>query len=323
MKQFIAKATILSLVLGLFVYAAPAPVKAAGVTLAVDVQNIAASTATDTTYNWTSSDYTDFSDSDEIIFTIKDSSNSNIAGSPSACASADTDFDNDAGADGAFTFAAATATYTFSDVTEVTAGTANLCFKVPSLTADIYTVIMSDNDGSGDNVVPGDFGAVLLYVGDDNDVYVTGDVAISLQMSLSANVCDLGSITESAVATCNYTVTLGSTASSGIETKITSDGDLTSGSNTITAVVEDATVTASNDTEQYGIAVTAAGNTTESGDFNDDDTPIPTSPTNIFTQSGPVPTAEASTITHRATSANATEAGHYVQWVTYTTVATF
>ncbi len=317
----------MSLVLGLFAYAGPLPAQAGGVTVSASTQDVAASTATEITFSWTSSDYTQYATGDDIILVIEDSTGTQIAATPADCATEDNDIDDDLNDDIDATHAAGQSTLDITNAANINGNGFSYCVTFPSVVADIYSVIMYDSDGSGDEIVAGDFGAVLMYVGDDNDVIVTGDVEIMLRMSLSANVCDLGTISESAVATCDYTVTLGSTAASGLETEVVADQELTSGTNTITAVVDQVTVTASNDTEQYGIAVTAGASTTElatgTNDYSIDDSPILLAADEILGQSGPVPTPTATTIQHRATSANATEAGHYTQTVTYTTVATF
>jgi len=188
-------------------------------------------------------------------------------------------------------------------------------------------------------------GIGMMYVADDNDVLITATVAPNLSLIIrntadtaDTNVCDLGELSTSSVSTCDYRVAVGTNASGGLQVQITSDGDLdTAGGDTIDAVTEDNTVTAG--TEDYGIAVTGAtagGETggaftnpiTEDGDFNDDDTPIPTSATNFLSYTSAFQYTQGTTttstlVTHRAAIDAATMAGSYDQVVTYTITATF
>jgi hypothetical protein len=184
-----------------------------------------------------------------------------------------------------------------------------------------------------------------MYTADDNDVLVTATVAPNLSLIIrntadtaDTNVCDLGELSSASVSTCDYRVAVGTNATGGLQLQITSDGDLdTAGVDTIDAVAEDSVVAAGS--EEYGIAVTAAtagGETggaftnpiAEDGDFNDDDTPIPTSATNFLSyasafQYTPLTLTTSSLVTHRASIDAATMAGSYDQVVTYTITATF
>lgn len=183
----------------------------------------------------------------------------------------------------------------------------------------------------------GDYGAVLQYVGDDNDVTVTATVTPVLTFAIrtsddtgDTNVCNLGTLTLTAVNTCAYRLKIGTNSASGYTVQITSDAGLDSGANDINAVAENATVTAGN--EQYGIALnagsTTGGTITESGDFNDDDTPIPTVSTNLYTSNGtnqPASTDTTNTalVTHRVAINAGTSTGNYQQIVTYYVSASF
>lgn len=191
-----------------------------------------------------------------------------------------------------------------------------------------------------------DSGAFLYYVGDENDVLVTAVVAPTLAftirdstdtadlanvngLAVGPNLCSLGSLTTGSVATCSYRLKVSTNASS-YTVSITSDADLDYGANTIDAITEDSTVTAG--TEGYGIAVVGGsatgGTVTESGNFNDDDTPIPTTPTTLLSVSGPnspgaTDTTNTALITHRAAISASTAVGNYDQLVTYTVSGTF
>lgn len=225
----------------------------------------------------------------------------------------------------------------------------------PNFTAAANTLVIADGQLES-SATPGNYslavvttneiGIGMLYVGDDNDVLVTAIVPPLLSLIIrdsgdtaDTNVCDLGELATGSVATCAYRVAVSTNASGGFQVQINSDGALdTAASDDINAIAENGTVTAG--VEGYGVAITGAtvgghdgaGNfdqpLVEDGDFNDDDTPVPTSATNFisygdafqYTQG----TATTSTlVTHRAAISAATIAGAYQQVVTYTITATF
>lgn len=212
-------------------------------------------------------------------------------------------------------------------------------------TAGNYTIsIINTNDS----------GSILFYVGDENDVSVTAVVNPTLAFTIrnsadnadlsnvgggatGPNLCSLGVLTTGSVSTCAYRLKVSTNAIS-YTVSITSDGDLRydpdgagpSPAVDIDAIAENGTVTAG--TEGYGIAVvggSATGGTiTEAGNFNDDDTPIPLSPTTLITSSGPnspsgTDTTNTTLITHRAAISPSTAVGNYSHLVTYTLTATF
>jgi hypothetical protein len=98
----------------------------------------------------------------------------------------------------------------------------------------------------------------------------------------------------------------------------------------IDPVTEDTLVTAG--TEGYGTEFAAGaatgGTITESGDFNDDDTPLPTTEINFYTSDGPntpgaTDTTNTALVTLRASIDAGTETGNYQQLITHYTVANF
>lgn len=224
----------------------------------------------------------------------------------------------------------------------------------PNFTAAAHTLVFLTGQLES-SATPGNYSEVfittselgigMMYVADDNDVLITATVAPNLSLiirntadSADTNVCDLGELSSASVSTCDYRVAVGTNASGGLQVQITSDGDLdTAGADTIDVVVEDSTVTAGS--EEYGIAITGAtagGETggaftnpiVEDGDFNDDDTPIPTSATNFLSygsafQYTALTLTTSTLVTHRASIDSATMAGSYDQVVTYTITATF
>ena len=313
--------------------------KAAGVGVTVSAPADAefpASTETDVTFGYTTS-ATEYANADVITVEIAPA----VAAAVAGCTSPTTDIDTDTTTDGAFgTFTTTGAVYTLTAATTTASSTGvDLCLKFPATTATgIYSIAITDDN---DN----DFGAALVYVGDDNDVTVTAAVQPLLSFAIrntadngDTNTCDLGVLDTTTVFTCSYRLKPSTNSASGYTVQINSDGDLrSSGSGDVAdsldidLVTEDTTVTAG--TEDYGIAfvggAATGGNITESGDFNDDDTPIPiSSATNIYTSDGPnnptsTDTTNTALVTHRAAMDFDTLTGTYSQIVTYYVSASF
>ncbi len=330
MKKRIASLVVLAL---LALPIAPfARVNAAAVAVTVSspaLAEFAALTATDVTFGYTTS-ASEFANTNTITVTISPT----LAGALTDCTSPTTDADGDATPDGAFGgFSTSGATYTFTAATTTASSTGiDLCirFAASTITGNYSISITDTNDG--------DFGAALVYVGDDNDVTVTAAVTPLLAFAVrnsadtaDTNICELGVLTTAAVNTCAYRLKVQTNADNGYTVQIDTDGDLnTSGGSTIDAVAENGTVTAG--VESYGIAFNGGaatiGTITESGDFNDDDTPLPTSPTNLYTSNGanqPASTDTTNTalVTHRAAISSSTDTGNYNQLVSYYVSASF
>ena len=295
-----------------------------------------ASTATDVTFGYTTS-ASEYASSNTITITIEPA----VAAAVADCTSATTDIDTDTTTDGSFgTFSTTGAVYTLTTATTTASSTGvDLCLRFPATTAaGIYSISTADDN---DN----DSGAALVYVGDDNDVTVTAVTQPILSFTIrnttdgaDTNACELGVLGTTTVFTCSYRLKPSTNSASGYTVQVNSDGDLRiSGSGDvgdgldIDLVTENSTVTAG--TEGYGIALVGGsatgGNITESGDFDDDDTPIPiSSPTNIYTSDGPNnPTATDTTntalVTHRAAIDFGTSAGSYSHAITYYVSASF
>jgi len=325
------------LAVNLFVY--QEQVNAAGVSVDVTAPSNAefdASTDTDVTFDYTTS-ATEFASADTITVIISPA----VASAVADCASPTTDLDDDSTPDGAFGSLTTTgAVYTLTAATtQANSGDAEMClnFQVDTV-AGIYSIALYDDN---DN----DYGAALIYVGDDNDVTVTAQVQPTLSFAIrnsadtsDTNACDLGVLDTASVDTCLYRLKPATNAASGYTVQINSDGDLRrSGSGDVVdsedidQVTEGTTVGAG--TEDYGIAFNGGsatgGNITESGDFNDDDTPIPiSSATNLYTSDGPnnpsaTDTTNTALVTHRAAMDNGTVVGDYSHTVNYYASATF
>ena len=307
------------------------PAHAAGVSVTVSSPanaEFAALTDTDVSFGYPASS-TEFGIGDAITVTISPAVTTAVA----ACATPTTDADGDTTPDGAFGgYGTTGATYTFTAATTQATTAVSLCLNFQNDTAvGNYSISITDDN---DN----DFGAALIYVGDDNDVTVTASVTPLLAFAIrnaadtsDTNVCDLGILTTAAVSTCEYRLKVSTNASGGYTVQVTTDGDLdTSGGSTIDPVIENALVSAGS--EEYGIAfnggAATVGTITESGDFNDDDTPLPGVATNLYISDGanqPAATDLVNTalVTHRAAIDSNTNTGNYDQVVTYYVSATF
>jgi len=259
------------------------------------------------------------------------------------CTVATVDADGDSTNDGFFNTSLFTTSggrydFTSSTTLAITSGV-NLCIRFPATTtAGIYSISVSDSTGT-------DFGATLVYVGDDNDVNVNAVVDPVLAFAIrdsadltDTNSCNLGVLNLNTVSTCSYRLKVYTNAANGYVVSITSDGDLRKDgapgaapdADDIDPIAENSTVTAG--VEGYGIALVGGSATggvvTEVGDFDDDDTPVPNSITNLLSTNGLNSPATSDTtntalVTHRAAIDTGTESGTYTQTVTYTVVANF
>ncbi len=304
---------------------------AAGVTVSVSPNEIAATTTTAVQVSFTSP--AEYASGDTITLTWDSGVTLTNATTPT------TDADGDATNDGSSSVSGQTYTYTFSAST-TTASSGGVTFDMQvSAPTGIYSVAIVDSQGN--------YGAALIYVEDANDVLVTAQVQPQLSFVIrnagdtaDTNTCDLGVLTTTSVSTCSYRLKVATNAASGYTISVKTDGDLRkSGSGDVAdaldidPVTEDTVVTAG--TEAYGIAfnggsITSGGTVTEVGDFNDDDTPLyNTTVTNLLTASSnnnPLAsgdTTNTSLVTHRATVDADTATGNYTQVVTYYVVANF
>jgi len=195
-------------------------------------------------------------------------------------------------------------------------------------------IINGDADDDDTISIAGTFGDTGTLMVDilgegENQVIVTATVEPSFTFTISSNTCALGTLTTGSVSTCSYTLAVGTNADNGAKITIQAISDGTNAylnkdgapGTYIDNIAEDSTVTAG--TEGYGIKVEAGSGWTEEGDFNDDDTPIPSSVTDILSTTGPIESTDTSTITHRAAISTTTESGTYSQTVQYIATGTF
>jgi len=258
------------------------------------------------------------------------------------CGSPTTDADGDATGDISYrTLSGQTLTYYFDQATTLASGASvDFCINITTpATPGNYSIVITDSKAAGAE----DFGAALLYVGDDNDVTVHAIVQSELEFRIrneadtaDTNDCDLGVLSSSSVSTCNYRLKVKTNASSGYTVSWTSDGalDTSDGTSDIDAVTEaDGSVTAG--AEEYGVAFYGGENSdatsscTEQNIWNDDDTPVSTTATSLLVCDGPNQPASSgeltntSTMDHKASITATTFSGNYEQVVTYYVTGNF
>src|SRR4030043_2005916 len=93
--------------------------------------------------------------------------------------------------------------------------------------------------------------ADLLYVGDANVVLISGTVDPTLSLTLSANTCELGTLSSANIQTCNYSAAIATNASGGYTAYIKDDGNLRDGSNDVN---DTSGGTIAEGTEEYGVS---------------------------------------------------------------------
>jgi hypothetical protein len=190
--------------------------------------------------------------------------------------------------------------------------------------------------------------STLQYVGSENQLNVIGRVDPTLTLLIrntadtadqsnifgasGPNLCNLGNLSDVGVQTCSYRLKVTTNSASGYVVNVQTDGNLRKGSDFIDNVVEDINNVASGN-ESYGIELQVGtateGTVTESGIFNDNDSPLGNGTnTALYSSSGPnnpstTDTVNTALVTHRAEAGSSTPAGTYTQLVTYTVSASF
>jgi len=241
--------------------------------------------------------------------------------------------------DGSFS-AYGSASSTYELTAAIVAGTSvELCFNITTDASSTNGLVTMVTDG-------GDYSGVLVYNGNDNDVLVTAEVMGLLFFEIrtpddasTTNECELGLLLPGNVNECQYRLAIETGASNGftayIWDKSATSGLVNANGDEINPVAEDSLVTGG--VESYGIGVVAATSsftaigatsTDELGDFNDDDTPIPTAKTQMISATGPFDWEQgvltsSSLVTHRAAIDNSTPTGAYTQTVSYYVTGNF
>lgn len=192
-----------------------------------------------------------------------------------------------------------------------------------------------------------DFGGNFQYVGEANVVEVRAFVPLRLAFSIrntsdtaNTNVCDLGEVSTTAVASCAYRLKVSTNAASGYTVSMQANGNLTNGVYSIanaSAGPTGSTITAG--TELYGVKVDA-GSITGTGTISTLSSYTSsvsnsvyyasTTAANIIQSTGPNSTPAAggdttntSLITHRLAISDNTPVGNYTQRITYKVTPTF
>src|SRR5690606_25584308 len=127
-----------------------------------------------------------------------------------------------------------------ADTTDVVASGVTLCLTFPAgIPQGSYGVYITDTNGN--------FGGVLAYVNDDNDVFITAEVALALSFNIrtsaddaDTNSCAIGSVTTIGSAAsggskatptsdqeCSYGLAIGTNATNGFSTTIQADTAMT------------------------------------------------------------------------------------------------
>jgi hypothetical protein len=200
----------------------------------------------------------------------------------------------------------------------------------------------TDNDWGGvglDADILIDSGTGIVDIGPRGQVQITADVEPSLSFNLSANSCDLVTLSKSGLQTCSYTTRVSTNASSGYNAAIKEDGDLRNATNSITNV-SDGTVGVTNSSgvsteEEYGVSTSKTGRDILHNDSgvtcinlaNQLTAAMPATALTTSDQSfsGSVAPIEndVTTLCHAAVIKGITPAGSYSQQVTITIVGNF
>jgi len=195
----------------------------------------------------------------------------------------------------------------------------------------------------------GDNGGNLQYVGQANVVLVKALVPATLSFAIrntadtaNTNLCDMGTLTTTAVGTCGYRLKVGTNATNGYTVNVATSGNLTTG----TASLPNAAVGAGGTggtaitagTPRYGAVITkgsatSAAATTLASVYNAGATNsvsyvngsaatlVTVAGTNSPSVSGDV--TNTSLVTHKAAISSNTAAGLYTQTATYTIIPSY
>ena len=199
-----------------------------------------------------------------------------------------------------------------------------------------------------------DAGAGLFYVGDENDVFVTGSVEATLSFvirnsadtadqanvnggTVGPNLCQLSPnpMTTTNLSTCAYRLKVATNADSGYTVNYQASGGFTNGNHVMNnASTSGENVTAG--TEDYGVVLTqgsaTGGTVTRGTNFTGTATDTfyfaATTATAVYSSNGPnapaaTDTTNTALITHEAAIQADTPAGVYTQTVTYTVAPQF
>lgn len=195
-----------------------------------------------------------------------------------------------------------------------------------------------------------DFGANFQYVGQANVVQVRAFIPVSLSFDIrnaadtaNTNVCDLGTVTTAAVATCNYRLKVSTNAKNGYTVSMLASGNLTDGTHNMANAAAGAGGSGGTaivaGTETYGVFITTGnitgvgGTITRASIFNagatNDVLYNYTSPQVIMTATKPNSPAVSGDVTntslieHSLGISSNTPSGDFTQTITYTVAPAF
>lgn len=247
------------------------------------------------------------------------------------------------------------AVYEFTQgIATSTAGSVCVSYGMTTTTPTNYSIALLVTSSTYTGFTTTDFGAALYYVLGGNQVSVTAVVPATLSFSIrnsadsaNTNICQLGTLSLSAVNTCTYRLRIATNAANGFSTTIQADHDFATPTfATMTNIVDNSSFTAG--VEAYGISAlagaTIGGRQATSSFFTDpvvesnfatttfdtDASPVPTSTSGIIIsfprsfKTGVAPsTTTTSAVTHAAAIDGGTPTGNYSQTVTYRVTGSF
>jgi hypothetical protein len=179
----------------------------------------------------------------------------------------------------------------------------------------------------------GDMGTISVAILNSDSVVLTGSVVPELSFALRntadtdySNTCSLGTIASFGISECSYRLAAETNANGGWQIYIKADGNFRNNQGFIANITESTEVTEGQ--EGYGMAISAGNNIIEAGDFNTDDTPIPSQETLLLKTNSVYnyiqgETSTSSLIIHKAAVSALTKAGIYNQQITYSIIANY
>jgi hypothetical protein len=168
-------------------------------------------------------------------------------------------------------------------------------------------------------------GSMAIVIVSNNDVSVTATVLSTLSFSLSGNSTDFGTLLASTVATSTSSITL-TISTNSTDGYIVTVKDAYGGLNCLATshLIASATATLSTGTEGYGIQASGTGATiaTAYNKTGNDVGSLQTTAQTLASNTGPA-NANTVIVTHKAAISNITNAGDYIDTITYNIIGNF
>ena len=225
-------------------------------------------------------------------------------------------------------------TITFTAPTNATTGeiTAGRCVQIEIGTNASGGSNQITNPASGTYITDisgtfGDEGAYAVAILAFDQIDITAQVDPTLTVTISADSCALGLLTENFIETCSYNVTVSTNATNGYISTIEADGLLRNTTDDINDVLDNSVNVG---VEEYGVATSKSGQTIIQNSACTDADPtgpqaasqLTTSPQQFADATGPI-SSDATTVCHLASVSGATPAGSYAQVATIIVTANF